>query len=43
MAMNINLRSGTVWNPAVWQVVNNTAENHTACIFKMKKKTEGSP
>jgi hypothetical protein len=44
MAMNINLRSGSVWNPAVWQIVNNTVENHTACIFRMKKKkTEGSP
>jgi len=42
MAMNINLRSGTVWNPAVWQRVN-TAENHTVCIFRMKKKMEGSP
>jgi hypothetical protein len=29
MAMNINLRSGTVWNPAVWQIVNSNAESYS--------------
>ena len=33
----------SVWHLAVWHIVNNTAEYHTACIFKMKKgKLEGS-
>jgi hypothetical protein len=33
-----------VWNPAVWQIVNSNAENHTACIFRMKKeKMKGRP
>jgi len=44
MPTNITLRSGNVWNPAVWQIVNRTAENHNACIFRMKKeKMEASP